>query len=120
MKMETKRLIEKITALIDKATEDKSLLKAFKNLAVRGQQYELAAEFRDIEKKHFPESDEQRQAKEDASALNLVFRMVELNVPEETCWLIANTIKVHNKKKGSFSLKDAAGLLAKKNQYFED
>lgn len=45
--------------------------------------------------------------------------MVELNVSEDVCWLISETLKVHSKMKGKFSIKEASELIVKRNRLFE-
>jgi hypothetical protein len=44
--------------------------------------------------------------------------MVELNVSDDVCWLISNTLKVHSKKKGKFSIKEASELRVKRKELF--
>lgn len=111
---------ELLLQMLEAAKKDKKTFKALKNTAVKGQQFELASSLREIELKLFPESEEMKQAKEKAKEINLVLRMVELNVSEDVCWLIAETLKVHSKLKGKFSVKQAAELIVKRRDYFEE
>lgn len=110
---------ELLLQMLEAAKKDKKTFKALKNSAVKCQQFELAANLREMEKELFPESEEVKQAKEKAKELNLVLRMVDLNVSEDVCWLISETLKVHSKLKGKFSVKQAAELVVKRKDYFE-
>lgn len=106
--------------MFEGAKKDKKIFLAFKNLAVKCQQFELAVKIRELETELFPESDEEKQAKEIAKEINLVFRMVDLKVSEDVCWLIYEALKLHSEVKGSFSVEDAAKLIAKKKTLFDD
>ena len=105
--------------LFEVAKKDKKKFRELKALAVSLNQFMLACDLRDIEKELYPESEEAKSAKKEAEKLNLVFRMVELNIPSEIAWLVNQTLKRYSKRKGNFDLKDAAELIAKKNQLFE-
>ncbi len=98
---------------------NKKNLIAFKNLAVKTQNYELAVEIRLIEKNLFPESKEVSDAKKLSKELNLLFRMVNIGIDDETCWLIYHTLDQYKKTKGSFSIKHASVLLAKQEEIFD-
>jgi hypothetical protein len=104
--------------LVEAAKRDKKKIKAFKVLAVDCQQFSLASDLRDIERELFPESREMTDAKIEASKLNLVFRMVGLDVPDRVAWLVNQTLKKHWKRRGNFDLKDAATLRAKTEELF--
>ncbi len=112
--------IELITQLIEAAKKDKKALIFLKNAAVRSQLFELAANIRELENELFPDTDEQKSAKVKAKEINLLFRMVELNVSEDVCWLISETLKVHSKMKGKFSIREASQLIVKRKELFED
>ena len=110
---------ELLKQLIENAKKDKKKVLALKEMAVKCQQFELAAEFRQIEKDFFPETEEVKSANELAKNINTVLRMVELNVSEDACWLISETLKVHSKMKGKFSIKEASELIVKRKRLFE-
>ena len=110
---------ELLKQLIENAKKDKKKVLALKEMAVKCQQFELAAEFRQIEKDFFPETEEVKSANELAKNINTVLRMVELNVSEDVCWLISETLKVHSKMKGKFSIKEASELIVKRKRLFE-
>ena len=105
--------------LVRKASLNKNNLIALKALSVKVQAYELASKLRAIELKNFPESKEQKKAKFYANKLNLLFRMVELNIDPESCWVIFETIDKFNKLKGEFSIKESSKILAKRDELFK-
>jgi hypothetical protein len=105
--------------IIDKCNISRKACKEIKEVFVKHGLYELGADIREIERVAFPDSEELTKAKERCSELNLLFRMVELNIPDNVCWLIDNTMHLHRRKKGKFDLKDAAKLLAKHNELFD-
>ena len=113
------KMEELLKQLIENAKKDKKKVLALKEMAVKCQQFELAAEFRQLEKDLFPETEEVKTAKELAKGINLALRMVELNVSEDVCWLISETLKVHSKMKGKFSIKEASELIVKRKRLFE-
>ena len=102
-----------------KAKKSKRGLILLKNGATHLQNYELAAALRDLEKKLYPITKEQKDAKEIGKQLNLVFRMVDLNISDDVCWKIYETMKMFNKMKGKFSIKEASQIIYKTNDIFE-
>lgn len=105
--------------MLEKAKTDKSAFRALKNTAVKCQLFELASKLRDMERELFPETDEIKNAKERAAEMNLLFRMVDLKVPEPTCWLIDQAISMHKKKKGKFTIEDAVNLKYQAQEIFD-
>lgn len=105
--------------LIDKSKKCKKGLIRLKNAAVTVQSFELASYLRDMETKLFPESAEQKAAKQKAKELVTLFGMVKLQVPDKEAYMVAETLAVYNKKKGKFDLKDAAKIITKANEYFD-
>ena len=106
--------------LLETAKKEKKLLVKLKSTALHCQMFELAAKLRDMEVELFPNTPEYNEAHEQAKKANLLFRMVELNVPESVCWLVEETLKLHKKKKGKFDLLDAGKLVVKKNELFTE
>jgi hypothetical protein len=104
-----------LNELLEKAKTDKKSLKMLKETAVRCQQFELASQLRELETTIFPETDEEKEAKN----INVALRMVDLNVSNDVCWLINETLKTYSKMKGKFSAKDAAQLMAKRKELFD-
>ena len=100
--------------MLEAAKKDKKSFLSLKNIAVKLQQFELAVAIREIEKEIFPETAEEKKAKE----VRLLFGMVDLNVSDDVCWLISEVMERHNKKKGKFSINDASDLICKRKQLF--
>ena len=98
--------------------KDKEALKNVKNALVKAKCYELASEVRKLEKEKFPETDEQKEAKAEGEKLNLLFRMVELDVHPKSAYLIAKTLKKYNRRKGNFDLRDASKIVGDVNKLF--
>lgn len=111
------KLLQKL--LVDVKTNKKALIR-LKNTAVTSMNFELAAKLREMEVKLFPETKEEKDAKELAKKLNLVFRTVDLSISDETCWLIHETLREFNKKKGNYSIKESSKLLAKQKEIFNN
>lgn len=107
-----------IKEVIESAKKNRKGLNRLKHAAVTLQAYELASQLREFETKHFPETEDMKAASKRAKDLTLLFRMVQLDIPKDKCWLIAETLKEFNKKKGKFGLMDAAKLLVKKDELF--
>ena len=120
IKIDMENMEELLVQMLEKAKTDRKALRSLKSAAVCCQQYSLAANLRQIENELFPETEEIKQAKERAENLYLLFRMVELNIPKDVCWLIGETVKGYTKKKDGFSLKDACKLIVKREQLFGD
>lgn len=104
--------------LIEKAKKNRKGMKRLKDAIVTCQHYELATKIREIEREVFPETDEVIKAKEDAKKLNLIFRMVDLDITHDTCYLIEQTLKMHREKGGDFSIEDAVALRLKNEEIF--
>lgn len=117
--MKPEELKEHFIGLLEKAKKDKRAFRKLKELSVDTKHYELATELRAIEKDLFPESEEVKMAKLRASKLNLLFRMIELNVSDHTAWMIEQAILFDKRKPGKFSLRDACSLIDKTKQIFE-
>lgn len=108
-----------LNQLVEKAKQNKKAFRKLKELTVECQQFELACKLREVEKELFPETDEVKQAKERGSRLNLLFRMVELTVPNDVAWMIEQAIIFDLNNKGQFSLQDACSLMDKRKRIFE-
>lgn len=107
-----------IKEVIEAAKKNRKGLCRLKNAAVTLQAYELASQLREIETINFPVTPAIKKANIEATDLVQLFKMVEMEIPKDKCWLISEALKCYNKKKGNFSLMDAAKLLAKKEELF--
>lgn len=104
--------------LIEAAKQNRKGFRFLKNAAIICQQYELVALLRDIERESFAETQEVLQIKKEARNLANAFKMVDLRVSDELAYLISETIKKHNEKKGEFTVDDGIGLVEKKEKIF--
>lgn len=107
-----------LNQLLVKAQKNKKLLISLKILAVEAKEYDLGAQLRDLEKKLFPETEEIKKAKEQATQVQLSLRMAGLHIEVSECWLIAETIKAHLKMKGKFDLKTVSVIQSKQEKLF--
>jgi len=104
--------------MIEDAKTNRTKLIQLKVLAVKLNQYELASKLKDLENELFPMSKKDTELKKHAKDVAGALAMCELNTSEEVAFVIYSAVKVSNKKRGSFSLKDAAQILAKKSQLY--
>lgn len=107
-----------IKQLIESVKKNRKGLNCLKDTAIICRQYELAKQLSDIEKLAFPETEEIKLAKGQAKKLKFLFSMIKMDVSEPACWLIAETLKRNNEKKGDFSMNDAIELCLKKEEIF--
>lgn len=106
--------------LVEAVKKDQKMLKALKVLAVKCQQFSLAADIRDLEHELFPQTEEQKKAMLEGSNIGSLLRMIEINVPDRLAWIIYQAIKRYLKRRDNFDLKDAAELKAKMIALFGD
>ena len=110
---------KQMSDLLKSAKKSKKGICALKKVAFDCGNLELVAELRELEKKLFPESPQTAEAKVRAKKLNLLFRMVEIDVPLSACWVIAETLSQYNKTKGNFDMKQASKIIAKRMEIFD-
>lgn len=105
--MTTETKISKLlTDLVEKSKSNRKLLVAIKNLAVRSQSYELAAELRELEIINFPDTEETKKLREKADLIKRVFQMADMNIEERTCAKIELVMNAVNEWKDEASIKD--------------
>lgn len=104
--------------LLEDAKKNKKGLIMLKNTAVRCQNFELASQLRGIEREKFPETKEEKDSKHRAKELNLIFRMVDLNISDKHCLIIYEALKLFVKKKGKFGIDDASKIVCKINDMY--
>lgn len=110
-----------ILQMFESAKADKAKFLKLKKLAVGLQQFELASELRDYEKQNFPDTPEDAKSRQDANMINASLHLVDFKgVSERSAWLIMETVKLALKKKGLFSIKDAAILQEKCNRLYPE
>ena len=103
-----------IEQLLEAANKDVTLLRKLKVAAKEAGLLELSLTLRGIELQNFPQSDEEKKEREQAKSLNTLFRMVDLNIPEDVCWVINKTMQRYKIRRGNFDLKDAVEIRATK------
>lgn len=108
-----------LETMVEEAKKRKDALIILKNLAVKCQQFELAAYLREIENELYPVSPEIKAEKELASKLKNLFSMVEINTTPDIAWLLYKTILAYGKKKGKFSIKEASEIVVMRNEIFD-
>jgi len=111
-------MTELINCLIEKAKTDKSLLLKLKGLAVKSNQLELASKLKEMENEFFPLTEQQKNRLEMAGQYRLALQMSGVEISEELASLVGETVRTFLKKKGSFSVKDAAQLKEENNELF--
>lgn len=100
------------------ALSDKKLLNQFKNLLVKCQKYELAASVREVEKEKFPETDEEKEAKNLVREYRNVLGMVKIETEDQTIYTIAKVMDLYRKKKGKMNIEDCAKIIATAKEIF--
>ena len=113
-------MINELENLLGKAKTSKASLRELKDLALKFKMYEFATKIKELEDELFPQTEEQKAEHEKALNLQRLFTMIELNVPLSACWRISEAIEKHKELGGSFSLMDAAKIVAKSNEIFHE
>jgi len=109
---------ELLNELLEKAKSNKKGLIMLKECAVRCQQFELAANLRELEN-NFPEPDEVKEAIKYANNIQTALAMAEIiPIDKQVCWLIGKIIEKHTKVGGKLSLKDVAEIVTKRDELF--
>ena len=108
-----------LEALLLKARTDKDTFIALKSAAVAAQHFELAADFRTLEKELFPETEEEKKVKEDTEKFNLLFRMMGINIDNKTSWLIGTAMVMYLEKNTDITLMDTAKIEAFAHKFFK-
>ncbi len=106
---------ELIKQFIEEAKRSKKSMRQLKQLAVSCKQYEFATQLREIENELFPDSEELKEAKK----INLILRMVDLDVNEKACWIISETLKKYFEIGGEFSIREASEVIEKSKRLFD-
>lgn len=102
--------------IIELLKKDKNFLRTMKISAVDAGNYKLAAELREIERKHFPLSEEDKKSIEEVEQFVSMVRMLEIKVAKPFAYIFIEAMKFSNK--GEFSLKDAAKIIDKTKELF--
>lgn len=103
----------------EKIKHNRKAVHLYKMSAIEIGDLDTVAKIRQFELDNFPEEKEFREERTFADKAELLFRMVKIGTDEKTAWLTYRTVQAHLKKKGSFSIKDAAEIMAKAEQIFK-
>lgn len=83
-----------LSELLAKAENDREVLRELKQVALDAQQYELGARLREIEREKFPDTEDQRRAKEKAEHFQKALLLCDIEVKNlKTAWIIYVTAK---------------------------
>jgi len=66
----------------------------------------------------FANDPETKMAYKEAKEIDVLLRMVDLNVSLQHCWVINETFKLYLKKKSQFDLNDSSIIVAKSHELF--
>lgn len=109
---------EQLTKLLEKAKTNRATMNHLIEAAISTQGYETVSKFREMEKEFYPETPEHAAAKKMAAQMQLLFRLVHLNLDLATSWVVTEAVKKYLKKKGKVDMLDSATLLAKQKEIF--
>ncbi len=101
---------EEIYPMVDKMLSKKDSITDFKNLAVKHNQYDLAAALRDLERKHFPKRKQNSKEHIIARNIEVCLRMTDLKVDLKAAFIIHEVVRCYAKMKGKFDMKMASDI----------
>lgn len=104
--------------LLNEAKKDRSKFKALKEMAVKIQSFDLAAELRKIEKEHFVANEDDRKMLKKVEDFQNALALVGLTVEEKHCYLIMQTAERVDRLGDQFTIKDAAEIKMNTNKFF--
>lgn len=96
------------------AKKDKFLLRSLKTIAVKAQQFELAAQIRAEEAKLFPLTVEETIANNVSNVLS----MVGIDANQATSWKIWKVITAYSEKGNSLSIQDTSEIKSQSVKLF--
>ncbi len=104
--------------LLKQAKSDHKFYNKLKTFAQQAENTALFHHLRDIEADVFPSTEYDKEARAKGAKLNLVFRMVEMNMPDNFAWMVHRVMKRFWKRGGNFDLQDASELIAERKKIF--
>jgi len=96
---------EELKKMVESFSDSKKDIIAFKELAVRQKNYELAAKLREIERNYFPKKSEDSKEVKDAIDFEVVLRMIGIEVDLKTAYSIGEVMKLYLNKGGNLDLR---------------
>lgn len=111
----------KLDKLLAAAKTNRNVLRQLKRAALLADCFDTAAELRALETEHFGEQVKASEAAaEFGSNFSVALNMAGIGTNPATAWLIAETLRVFEAKKGDFSLEDGVALKHKVEELFLD
>jgi hypothetical protein len=104
---------------VEEIKKDVKKLREFKSLAVKHQQFELAANIREIEQDLFPISKKDEILQTEALNFKLALALADLHVDEKIAFITFNTAKLIIEKGVGISLKDMSEIKEAANKLFD-
>lgn len=107
-----------INDLLECTKKSKKNLLILKKAAILCNQKALLDKLIEIENELYPETEEDKKAKESAVKLTILFNSVGLDISTPAAWIIYESMRVYSKKKGRFTILDAEKIKAKQVELF--
>jgi len=111
---------KELNELLESAKKSKKGIRALKVAAINAGCLEFAAKLREMETTLFPDSPEQKEANDFSVAIKTALGMCGVNSDAQLAWLIGKAVLGYKSKKGKFSLRDAAEIMAMHEKLFKD
>ena len=91
-----------------------------KDIMLEKRQYGLASSIKDMEEQKFPVNEKYLADYGEAENIELLARMLEIQIPDlRSAWLLNRGILMFKEMGGNFSLNDAAKLIAESHEIFD-
>jgi len=108
-----------VESLIREASKDIVILRQLKELSVKHQKYELAANLRELERANFPIEDKNHKEYKKAEMISSAIGLVDLGqLPLKTIFIFKQLILSVDKMKDKFDLKTATMILSEADEIF--
>jgi len=110
-----KTTLQKVEELINK---DRKSLQGLKNLALKNEAFELAAELREIEIKKYPKAKSSNKSYKEADGFRTCLRMTELGMSLKQAYIALETAKSFIEKGGKFDMDTATTIVFEAKEIF--
>ena len=109
-----------LKTLLEKVSKDVNYLIELKVLAVKVQDYDLAAECRRLENELFPITDHKIKINKHCIEIEAALNLVGVNINDKkVCYKIDKTLELFRKKGDGFNLKDASKIISDVDKIFK-
>lgn len=109
---------DQIAELVQVLQTNRKVLKSLKTACVDTQEYNLAANLREMEVVKFPIPKEYAEEVEEAKALEVGFRAMGFDANIKGVWMIRQMFKAYDEGGGDADLKDVRAITTKANEIF--